>query len=407
MFRRSGGPYQDDRGDDWPDNHRRFAALGWAARALAARPDLRPDVVHAHDWQGGLALAYVKLMSAGPPCVATIHSIDYAGAFDASVMPELGLPNSAYSMYGVEFFGRVSFLKAALYYADRITTVSPTYAREIQMNGKGGGFEGLLRARSGILTGILNGADYAEWNPATDRHLAARYSREDLSGKARAKAALQRRAGLDVDPAAPLFGIVSRLVWQKGIDWVVTLIPWLVEKGAELVVLGSGDPRLTGAIADLAKRYPTRVAALVGYDEGLSHIVQAGSDSMLVPSRSEPCGLTQLYALRYGSPPVVRRTGGLADTIVDATADTLRDGTGTGFSFDDASAEGLRGALERAMTLRGAADSWQALVKTGMAANFDWGRSARQYAELYASLLAGTAKTQVEPMTSVTKRASK
>ncbi len=388
LFRRPGGPYQDERGADWPDNHRRFAALGWASRWLATSNDdaHKPDVVHAHDWPGGLAVAYTKLAN-GPPCIATIHSIAYPGAFERSVFGELGLPESTFSLNGVEFFGRVSFLKAALYYADRITTVSPTYAREIQMEGLGGGFEGLLRGRKDVLTGILNGVDYREWNPAKDRHLPATYSARSMRGKATSKEALQRRAGVARDPKTPLFGIVSRLIWQKGIDWVVEIIPWLVASGAQLVVLGAGDAGITTAISSFARQYPDRVAALVGYDEGLAHLVQAGSDSMLVPSRSEPCGLTQLYALRYGSPPVVRRTGGLADTVVDATDDARAAGTATGFDFVDDNADALRHAIERALRLYRGKTGWRALQRSGMSQNFGWGRSAGAYAALYESVI--------------------
>jgi starch synthase len=390
LYHRPGGPYADVLGVDYVDNPRRFAALGWAAARLATsdHPDLRADILHAHDWQSGLAVAYVKLAGRpSPRCVATIHSIDYPGAFARTAFPELSLPEQAYSVHGVEFYGRISFLKAALYYADRITTVSPTYAREIQQDGRGGGFEGLLRTRSADLTGILNGVDYAEWSPETDRHLPRHYFAHDFRGKRAAKLALRKRLGLADTPRTPLFGVVSRLVWQKGIDWVVELIPWLVENGAQLAVLGSGDPRLMTAIADAATRYPEQIGAMVGYDEALSHLVQAGSDSILVPSRAEPCGLTQMYALRYGSPPVVRRTGGLADSVVDADERALRDGFATGFSFDEPSAEGLRGALARALDVYRNANAWKRLQRTGMSADFGWARSAELYASLYESLL--------------------
>ena len=395
LFERAGGPYADERGKDFPDNHRRFAALGWAAARLATsdHPDLRADVLHAHDWQAGLAVAYVKLAGrSSPRCVTTIHSIDYPGSFDRAVLPELSLGEPSYSMNGVEFYGRLSFLKAGLYYADRITTVSPTYAREIQQAGRGGGFEGLLRTRSADLVGILNGVDYAEWSPDTDRHLSRRYSAHDFRGKRAAKQSLRKRLGLAEVPRTPLFGVVSRLVWQKGIDWVVDLIPWLVDNGAQLAILGSGDPGLMRAIADGAHRYPASVGAMVGYDESLSHLVQAGSDSILVPSRSEPCGLTQMYALRYGSPPVVRRTGGLAASVVDATPSSLREGTATGFSFDEPSAEGLREALRRAIETYRQAPLWKKLQRAGMEVDLGWARSAEAYRALYASLLRNPAR---------------
>ncbi len=390
LYQRPGGPYMDLRGVDHPDNPRRFAALGWAGARLATsdHPDLRADILHAHDWQAGLAVAYVKLAGrSSPRCVTTIHSIDYPGAFHPSVFPELGLPPQAYSVYGVEYYGRISFLKAALYYSDRITTVSPTYAREIQQDGRGGGFEGLLRTRSADLVGILNGVDYSEWSPETDRHLPRHYFVHDFRGKRAAKAALRQRLGLADTAHTPLFGVVSRLVWQKGIDWVVECIPWLVEQGAQLAVLGSGDPGLTRAIADAATRYPHAIGAMVGYDEALSHLVQGGSDSILVPSRTEPCGLTQMYALRYGSPPIVRRTGGLADSVVDADELALNDAFATGFAFDEPSAEGLRGAMARAIDVYRQAPLWKKLQRTGMAADFGWSRSAEAYASLYEALL--------------------
>jgi starch synthase len=390
LFQRPGGPYADERGVDFADNHRRFAALGWAGARLATsdHPDLRADILHAHDWQAGLAVAYVKLGGRPTPrCVTTIHSIDYPGTFDRAVLPELALAEHVYSVYGVEFWGRLSFLKAGLYYADRITTVSPTYARELQQDGRGGGFEGLLRTRSADLTGILNGVDYAEWSPEIDRFLPRHYSAQDFRGKRAAKQALRKRLGLADAPRTPVFGIVSRLVWQKGIDSVVELIPWLVENGAQLAILGSGDPALMSKIAEGATRYPESVGAMVGYDESLSHLVQGGSDAILVPSRTEPCGLTQMYALRYGSPPIVRRTGGLADSVVDATERTLREGVATGFAFDDPSVEGLRDALARAIRIYRQPSAWKKLQRAGMAADFGWARSAEVYANLYESLL--------------------
>jgi len=389
LYGRDGGPYQDKSGHDYPDNARRFAALGLVAFELAsgAHPVFVPDVLHGHDWQSGLSIAYTKLRAgAGPSCVITIHNIDYPGAFDASLVPELALPPEAFSIHGLEFFGRLSFLKAAIYYADRITTVSPTYARELQRDGHGGGFEGLLRGRSSALSGILNGVDYTEWDPAADRHLPAHYGPEDPSSKKDAKALLQRRFGLEVSPGPPVFGLVSRLVHQKGIDWVVGAIPFLVERGAQFVCIGSGDPAFADALGELAKRHPKQVGFLLGYDEDLAHLVQAGSDSMVVPSRSEPCGLTQMYALRYGSPPVVRCTGGLADTVVDATRETIRAGTATGFWFEEASTDGFRDALDRAMTTYRDKAAWKRLMATGMRTDFGWRGPAQQYRALYEDI---------------------
>jgi starch synthase len=391
LYRRPGGPYQDGSGRDFPDNARRFAALGWVAAELAffSAEKWRVDVLHSHDWQAGLAIAYAKLRGKGRnACVATIHSLAYPGSFPRELLHELGLPPEAYAIEGVEFFGRLSFLKAALHYADRITTVSPTYAREIQEDGLGGGFEGLLRARSANVSGILNGVDYRHWDPATGLHLPRRYDAKDLRGKAFCKAALEKRLGLVANPHAPLYGVVSRLVWQKGIDWVIQILPWLVSRGARLAVLGSGDPALASALQDLARAHPDHVAVTLGYDESLSHLMQAGSDGLLVPSRTEPCGLTQLYALRYGTPPIVRRTGGLADTVVDATETAKRARAATGFSFDAATAAGLKGALERALDSYDNSLEFRQIQRAGMKADFGWEGPAQRYAALYEELVA-------------------
>jgi starch synthase len=385
-FRRRGGPYVDALGADYPDNHRRFAALGWAAAALGW--ELGPQtILHVHDWQGGLAVAYGKLNHPRPvTCVSTIHNIDYPGAFDAARFPELALPASAFSINGVEFFGRVSFLKAALYYADRITTVSPTYAREIQLDGRGGGFEGLLRGRRDGLTGILNGVDYTAWDPASDRHLPARYDAAHLRGKARCRGVLAETLSLDLAPETFVVGVVSRLIPQKGIDWLLEVIPWLVEHEGAVALLGSGDAVLEDGLRRVALRLPGRVGVRFGYDEALAHLIQAGCDSLAVPSRTEPCGLTQLYALRYGSPPIVRRTGGLTDTVVDASAQAISRKTATGFVFDEPNADHFRDAIDRAMQLRRRCEVWQGIQSTAMKQDFGWARSARAYGEIYGEL---------------------
>ncbi|HEX7668336.1 MAG TPA: glycosyltransferase, partial [Polyangiaceae bacterium] len=254
-------------------------------------------------------------------------------------------------------------------------------------DGLGGGFEGLLRSRSGTVSGILNGVDYREWDPATGLHLPRRYDSKDLRGKAFSKAALEKRLGLLANPRAPLYGVVSRLVWQKGIDWVVELVPWLVSRGARLAVLGTGDPAIASALQALARAHPGQVALTLGYDEALSHLMQAGSDGLLVPSRTEPCGLTQLYALRYGTPPIVRRTGGLADTVVDATPGARKAKTATGFSFDAPTAEGLKGALERALDLYENPAEFRRIQRAGMKADFGWAGPAQRYVELYERML--------------------
>ena len=389
FYDRPGNPYSAPDGADWPDNHRRFALLGWVAAALAqgADPNWRPDIVHCHDWHAGLAPAYLRAEGSGALSVFTVHNLAYQGFFPATLFPDLALPPSFFSIDGVEFYGGLSFLKAGLFYADRLTTVSPTYAREIQTPDFGMHFDGLLRTRAGVLSGILNGVDPLVWSPEGDALLPRRYGIADAAaGKAAAKAALQRRLGLAEDARAPLFGAVTRLTWQKGFDLLLAALPGLIALGGCLALLGSGDAALEAGFAAAAEAYPGRVAVMLGYDEALAHLIIAGSDSILVPSRFEPCGLTQLYALRYGSPPVVRRTGGLADTVVDANAVTLSDGSATGFAFDEATPEGQLAALQRATQLYGDRASWRRVRAQAMARDFSWDAAARRYVALYREL---------------------
>ncbi|HET9978501.1 MAG TPA: glycogen synthase GlgA, partial [Burkholderiaceae bacterium] len=325
LYLRPGSPYGDGGGHAFADNHRRFALLGLAAARLAEGVDAAwaPAVVHGHDWHAGLAPAYLGVGRVAQrhraASVFTIHNLAFQGLFEQRHFVELGLPAQAWSLQGVEFHGQLSFLKAGLQYADRITTVSPSYAREIQTLEFGAGLDGLLRERSAVLSGILNGVDDAVWNPATDEAIAARYSADKPAGKAACKAALQRECGLDVRDDALLFAAVTRLTEQKGLQLLLPAIDELVARGGQLVVLGSGDAALEGALRRAATQHPNAVALRQGYDEALSHRIFAGSDVTLVPSRFEPCGLTQMYALRYGSLPLVRRAGGLADTVTDCT----------------------------------------------------------------------------------------
>jgi starch synthase len=388
LFGRPGNPYLGPDGRDWPDNPLRFAALARAAAALArgADPGWRPDIVHGQDWQCGLVPAYLALEGgARPKTITTIHNIAYQGIFPASLTAELQLPAAAFSINGFEYWGSIGFLKAGLYYADRITTVSPTYAQEIREAPGGAGLEGLLAARRDSLAGILNGVDYAVWEPRTDGMLPERYDAERLHLKAIDKAALEREFGLESGADAPLFVVVSRLTGQKGLDLVLAVVDRLVAAGARLAVLGAGDPALEDGFRAAARRYPGRVAARIGYDEGLAHRMQGGGDAILVPSRSEPCGLTQLYGLRYGTLPAVRRTGGLADTVIDADVDA--EG-GTGFVFDAATPDALAGAIARASAAFRDGRRWRALQRRAMAQDFSWERSARDYAELYRSVAA-------------------
>jgi len=392
FYDRLGNPYAGPDGSDWPDNHRRFGLFGWIAEELArgADPGWRPDILHGHDWHTGLAPAY---LSARPPAagrvptVFTVHNLAYRGPFPGTVFPELALPPAFFSIDGVEFFGMVSFIKAGLFYSDRLTTVSPTYAREIQTPAFGWGLDGLLRTRAALLTGILNGVDPRFWDPGHDTNLPQTYGTEDAAaGKRAAKAALQRRLGLEPIEGAPLFGAVSRLTPQKGLDLALAGLPDLLAGGGQLALLGSGDGNLEQAFAAAVERYRGRVGVAIGYDEGLAHLIIGGSDVILVPSRFEPCGLTQLYALRYGALPLVRRVGGLADTVVDATATNLAEGVATGFAFDDDSPSALMSAIGRAAALFREREIWQRMIRRAMTRDFSWAAAARRYAAVYRTL---------------------
>jgi starch synthase len=393
FYDRPGNPYAGPDGADWPDNHRRFGLFGWVAAALARGADSgwRPDILHCHDWHGGLAPAYLAASpsaNGGPTTVFTIHNLAYRGLFPASAFVELALPAQFFAVEGVEFYGQVSFLKAGLQYSDTLTTVSPTYAREIQTPDFGWGLDGLLRRRANVLSGILNGVDPQIWDPRHDPTLPRPYGFADTTdGKRAAKAALQSRLGLAVDAAAPLCGVVSRLTWQKGLDVLLAALPQLAAEG-QLAVLGSGDADLESGFAAAARAQQGRVAVEIGYDETLAHRIYAGADLVLMPSRFEPCGLTQLYALRYGALPLVRRVGGLADTVVDANAVTLADGTATGFAYDEETPAALLAALGRAEELMRQPELWRRMIRQAMTRDFSWASAARHYRDLYEALLA-------------------
>ena len=389
LYAREGSPYGAPNGEDWADNHLRFAALGWVAHliALGSAGGWKPDVVHAHDWQAGLTPAYLALSGRpSPPSVITIHNIAFQGVYPGPMLASMRLPLSSFVPEGVEFYGKVAFLKAAIYYAARVTTVSPSYAREIQMPQFGAGLDGLLRHRSRDLVGILNGIDRKEWDPAADPHIAAPYSATDPARKAANKAALQKRMGLTQDERAPLFCVISRLTHQKGLDILLSVLPELLMRGGQLAVLGSGDLQLEAGFAAAAHSNPGRVAFKSGYDEPLSHLLQAGSDAILVPSRFEPCGLTQLAGLRYGTVPIVARTGGLADTIIDANEAGLNADVATGFQCAPDSGIELAAAIGRAVTLYQQPEAWARMRQRGMRADFGWDRSAAKYQELYRSV---------------------
>jgi starch synthase len=391
-YDRPGNPYASPDGGDWPDNHRRFGLFSWVAAEIARGADSGwiPDIIHANDWHAGLAPAYLAALppTAGHiPTIFTVHNLAYQGLFSASLFPEMALPPGFLSIDGVEFHGLISFMKAGLFYSDRLTTVSPTYAREIQTPAFGGGFEGLLRSRADALTGILNGVDPRIWDPGHDPLLPRGYGTEDApAGKRAAKAALGSRLGLEQREDTPLFGVVSRLTPQKGLDLLLPCLPEVVAGGSQIAILGSGDSDLVQGFAAAAASHRGNVAVEIGYDEALSHLIIGGSDVILVPSRFEPCGLTQLYALRYGTLPLVRRVGGLADTVVDATSVTLGEDRATGFTFDEANPQGLMSAIGRATALFHEPKSWLRVMRRAMTRDFSWESAARQYVALYRKL---------------------
>ena len=387
-FARAGNPYLDASGRDWPDNALRFGLLGRVAAMLSAPGsplDWTAQVLHCNDWQSALAPAYLRYLHAGTGAasVITIHNLAFQGLFDAGQRAALGLPERAFALDGVEFHGRLSFLKGGLQSCDLITTVSPTYAAEILGPEYGCGLDGLLRHRADRVSGILNGIDTEVWNSATDPALEATYDLRSLDAKERNKRALQLQLGLAPQADAILFGAVSRLTEQKGLDLLLEIGDSLCEDGAQIVLLGSGDREMEEGWRALAARRPGRCAAVIGFDEALAHRIEAGADAFVMPSRFEPCGLNQMYSLRYGTPPVVRRTGGLADTVVDATPQALSGGSANGFVFDDATARALHESLRRAMAAFDDRSTWRALQRAGMRADFSWSGAARRYLDVY------------------------
>ena len=395
LYRRGGSPYQDSAGQEWPDNLQRFALLGWAAAHVAAGEldaAWTPDVMHAHDWHAASACAYMAAHpSTAAASVFTVHNLAFQGLFAPADFALLGLPSRFMAATGLEFHGQLSLMKAGLKFAQRVTTVSPTYAREIATPEFGCGLDGVVRGRGSELSGILNGVDSEVWDPARDPALTARYSADEPEGKAECKRALQAETGLAAQAEAPLFGIVTRLTSQKGLDLVLAAVPALLRHGAQLLVQGSGEPGLEAAFLQAAHAHPGRVAARIGYDEALAHRLVAGADVILVPSRFEPCGLTQMYGLRYGTLPLVRRVGGLADTVVDASD----AGHGTGFVFDAATPAALEQALERALALYRQPQAWRALLRRAMAQDFSWDVAAASYLALYHEALAARPRLPV------------
>ena len=388
LYARPGNPYVDSEGHDWPDNHLQFALLSWTAACFAGGTidGWRPDIVHGHDWHAGLAPAYLAARGGERPgSLFTVHNLAYQGEFPATVFNQLALPASFFSMHGLEFYGNVNYMKSGLHFADRITTVSPTYAREIQTPEHGSGMDGVLRARAGALSGILNGVDHAIWNPQTDPAIAACFSAHDPAGKAICKNALRAEFGL-ASSGGPVFCVISRLTAQKGVDLVLDALPALIRRGGQVVLLGSGVPGLEARLRAAAAKYPGAVGVRLGYDELLAHRIIAGSDVIVVPSRFEPCGLTQMYGLAYGTLPLVHRVGGLADTVRNASAQNLAAGTATGFTFEGPTVGNLREAAARAFALWAKPVLWDRVRRAAMAQDFAWAASARRYLDLYKDL---------------------
>lgn len=386
-----GGPYLDAAGNDWPDNHLRFGALSWvgAEIAMGRLGGWKPDLVHLHDWQAALTSAYLHFeQQPSPPTLLTIHNLAFQGVFATDTLAGLNLPAEALAPEGMEYWGNLSFLKAGVLWSTHLSTVSPTYAREIRTPDQGMGFDGLLRARPDHLTGIANGIDDTVWDPSTDPALPKPYSVRRLPAKATNRAALQEELGLHVRADAPLFCVVSRLTTQKGLDLLLDALPRLLFRGAQLAVLGSGERWLEDGFRRVAEEHHGDVSVTIGYDEPLSHRLQAGADAIIVPSRFEPCGLTQLYGLRYGTLPVVARVGGLADTVIDANGAALHDGVATGFQFSPVDAEQLATGIERVCDLYTDMPAWQRVVKRAMTRDITWASAAGEYMSLYQGMVA-------------------
>ena len=391
LYARPGGPYTNKDGINWPDNALRFGVLSRVASMLAREDSplhWLPDIVHCNDWQTGLTPAYMKLVDQVPvKSVFSIHNMAYQGNFDSSLLTQLELPAQHFNINGFEFYKQISFMKAGLFYADHLSTVSPTYAKEIQTETYGFGLQGLLATRQQDLTGILNGIDTQDWNPAIDTHLIKSYSSKNIAGKKAVKKDLQKAFGLKIDANAPLLGIVSRFANQKGLDLVPPIIPALISEGCQFVILGSGEKPLEEMFTALQKTYPDAVGVNIGYNEPLSHNIMAGADMFIMPSRFEPCGLNQLYGLAYGTPPIVSPTGGLADSVINTSPDSIKNNTATGFVIKNVTQVSLLVAIRYAIRLWKDKKDWRKIQKNGMGTDVSWSSSAISYLELYTKTI--------------------
>jgi len=391
LYQREGGPYLDDAGHDWPDNALRYGLLSKIGALLAsdASPlSWQPDIAHCNDWQSGLTPAYLHFYHQKKAAsLITLHNLAFQGCFPLDMVTKLGLPAESSNVNGVEYYGNMSFIKAGIYYADRISTVSPSYAQEIQNESLGFGLQGLLAQRKNDITGIINGIDTTVWNPATDPHITKKYTSKTLAAKTANKLALQQAMGLEKNEAIPLFAAVSRLSHQKGYDIMLQVAPMLTKIPAQLVLLGSGDALLEEKLAALEQAFPTKIAVQIGYDEALSHLIEAGADCFLMPSRFEPCGLNQMYSQRYGTPPLVHATGGLLDTVVDLTKKTLANERASGFYFHEMTPESFLAGIKRVVSAYHNRKLWRNLQRFGMRKDFSWKASAAEYRAIYLSLM--------------------
>ena len=384
-----GNPYVDEQGNAWANSAERFALFCRIAVEVGMNRgylDWSPDTIHCNDWQSGLVPALLSLEASRPATVFTIHNMAYQGLFPKNTKVSLNLPKPLWNPDGIEFNGMLSFIKGGLAYADRITTVSPTYAREIQTAEFGYGLEGLLSHRNDVLIGIINGIDADQWNPETDPNISKRYNISTLNKKQLNKLALQNKVSLPVDNKIPVFALISRLVEQKGIDLLLECLPEMLTLPLQFVLLGSGEKRFEQQLSLFAQSYPDKIAITIGYDEALAHLLEAGADIFLMPSRFEPCGLNQLYSQRYGAVPLVRRTGGLADTVIDALPETLDNKTATGFVFNEATSGTLMETIKRALIVYSQPETWKQLQTSGMQKDYSWNKSAKEYNALYQQL---------------------
>ena len=390
IFNRPGGPYTDNKGHAWHDNALRFAIFCHAAVDISLNKlalDWQPEIVHCNDWQSGLVPALLSLHTKRPATIFTIHNLAYQGVFDQQTFADLNLPDELWHMDGVEFYGQLSFIKGGLAYADKITTVSPSYANEILQPEYGYGLDGLLKSREKHLSGILNGIDEKHWNPGTDHHLKQKYNRRSLNKKSLNKVELQKTLSLPVDTSIPMIGMISRLVEQKGLDIILQSLEKLLNLPIQLVILGTGETHYEIQLAEWAQKYPKRLKVNIGYNESLAHKIEAACDIYLMPSTFEPCGLNQLYSLCYGTLPIVTNVGGLADTVNDVNEKNIDDGSANGFVLKEQSADALLVTIKHALALYQKPEIWRQLQNNAMSGDFSWQTSAEHYIDLYNQTL--------------------